>query len=353
MKFMSFALMFFLSVPAHAQVGAGVRGGGEISGVVMAPWKIQRGEILEKFILEVKSGLESYLRALRLTASSVELSNDAHRDLLALIDRGLIEDVQRTPYEAQSFCSDDSGQEKAMSTQKGVLGAPICISLPRVLQQLLENPSAQIEGEFRSEMSRVVSGLLVHEHARHFGLEDTGILGNHPIATFVATSFLSASSYYGYARSGCTDVPFEGARGCSLNQAGIYRRYSKPAFKPGVYQVQLKSNENTSRACLGAKFTLSSTYSGGGSRSIDEVLLRLGEVQTFTIYSVKLNAVMSFIDYFRVSSNKKNCSIDVLVGNGSQWMVISNENFTTPQLKQDSSYVSFYTDLGFEPPIGR
>lgn len=106
-------------------------------------------------------------------------TNEAGLQIISMAENGLIEDIQKSRYVLKKYCEED-GVEKSASTQKINLALDpsqehpdICINVMK-----LATESAQL---------KEIMGALMHEHARHFGLEDTDELGMHPTALAVTT----------------------------------------------------------------------------------------------------------------------------------------------------------------------
>jgi hypothetical protein len=91
-----------------------------------------------------------------------DISDPEVRALLAsLIDRGLKEDIRRSPYKIANQCRDRFGNSHDAATTIGKLGAEICFDLEQMSRESIT----------RSELI----GLTIHEHAHHFGYGDNDV----------------------------------------------------------------------------------------------------------------------------------------------------------------------------------
>jgi hypothetical protein len=102
--------------------------------------------------------------------------------LQTLVSKGLIEDIQKAEYQKSKKCVDESGVEKSASTLKvNLIANPdqphpaVCINMPKLAA---DNTSYE-----------ELVGLLFHEHARHFGIEDTDDDGYQPFSDFITTRY--------------------------------------------------------------------------------------------------------------------------------------------------------------------
>mgnify|MGYP001559401796 CR=1 FL=1 len=75
-----------------------------------------------------------------------------------LIQRGVREDLLRSPYFVASSCLDSLGEERAATAPSGDRSGPICFNAGRLAAENASN------GE--------ILGLALHEHAHHFGYAD-------------------------------------------------------------------------------------------------------------------------------------------------------------------------------------
>ena len=111
-----------------------------------------------------------------------------------LVDRGILEDFKEAPYVLKPSCVDELGIERSATTLKVDLSGEasperpeICINIRRLAQEKASRAS--------------VVGLLVHEHARHFGEEDTNEFGIHPLAEFITAKYERLTGFLNRADS--------------------------------------------------------------------------------------------------------------------------------------------------------
>jgi hypothetical protein len=102
--------------------------------------------------------------------------------IVDLFQKGITEDFANAKYTLQAYCADEKGIERSASTLKVDLSKnpnqprpDICVNMRRMS---IENP------DYPS-----IVGLLFHEHARHYGIEDVDSLDLNPIADFVTEHF--------------------------------------------------------------------------------------------------------------------------------------------------------------------
>lgn len=172
-KFQCFLILTvaLLSAPAFAAfAGSEGRGGGDSLS--------QKIRGLEKLIGENGNKIKPLLIQIMTNLRKFDPSGKTPQQIISLIDRGLREDVSLSLYQLEAKCIDKKNEERSASTQKTTVDKdpkryhpPICINLRRLA---IEN----------AKLHEVI-GLLFHEHARHFGLEDTDSFGIHPIAEFI------------------------------------------------------------------------------------------------------------------------------------------------------------------------
>lgn len=171
-------LLFSEPTVAGPKAGPVTTGGGNsISGRIIALQKMfgadddgTTDKTMNKVILEMAKTLKQFPPE----------QTPAMKDVATMIAGGLEKDIMESRYVLSSYCSvvdERTGKEieKAASTQKiNLIENPdqaspdICINV----QELAANNSSEDE----------IKGLLFHEHARHFGLEDTTKLKVNPIA---------------------------------------------------------------------------------------------------------------------------------------------------------------------------
>lgn len=101
-----------------------------------------------------------------------------------LISRGVLEDIKRTTYSLQIVCYDENGIERSASTKKvdisndlHGISPDICVNVRKLAME---------KATYQS-----IVGLLVHEHSRHFGEDDTDEFGLHPLADYVTEKYSS------------------------------------------------------------------------------------------------------------------------------------------------------------------
>lgn len=130
----------------------------------------------------------------RIAENAVKAGNlsSEHFSQLALLQdlvaKGLLNDIQQTEYQKLKKCVDDTGTEKSASTLKVDLSTnpeqahpAVCINLPKLAAD-------------NTSYAELV-GLLFHEHARHFGIEDTDDSGYQPFSDFVTLRYNDLNIY--------------------------------------------------------------------------------------------------------------------------------------------------------------
>jgi hypothetical protein len=162
-------------VPAFSSDSSnGGRGGGDSISARITRIQAQIGKDGQKIkpvLIQILDNLKKFEAKGSLSATIKDLDH-----------RGLREDISASKYELQAKCVDESGKERSASTLKTNVGndpnavhPPICINVRKLA---LENAQ-----------SNELAGLLFHEHARHFGIDDTGEFEIHPIAQFVSERY--------------------------------------------------------------------------------------------------------------------------------------------------------------------
>lgn len=164
-----------------AAAGPGGSGGGDLSGVLDSelpstnwPDYVVDSEIAGILSGEVRRLALEYLDLLQNT--TFDLSEE-HRVLRELYPR-LRLDIARMKLVPQNECR-VNGRVTSMSTTQGVPAADVCINIPRIKQQIIS------AGGYRG-FGNSLAALLVHEGARHMGLEDTTSDLQHPLSKFVS-----------------------------------------------------------------------------------------------------------------------------------------------------------------------
>lgn len=175
-----------------------------------------------------------------------------------MIDGGLLEDIQKSPFVLSEECRDEKGSIKAMSTirvNNFKLNKPvhpkICINVPLLARENSENID--------------IVGNLMHEFGRHFGFEDTEKFGKHPMALYVANLYYSPSvtlpilmktvvtaqpslritdSSYGFhvdsspeSRLKIQVIPTSENNNCSELYILMYNEYSKNSYRLNLKQL--------------------------------------------------------------------------------------------------------------------
>jgi hypothetical protein len=144
-------------------------------------------EVLSRSMREVRKALgpdgasiRPVLVGLLTGFSRIKIAGNTPKIIESIAARGLKEDILNTRYDLLDTCVVD-GAEKSAATQvtdvdvPGTPRPPICINLAKLAA---EKASAQD-----------IAGLLMHEHARHFGQEDTEYGIYHPIGAFFAANY--------------------------------------------------------------------------------------------------------------------------------------------------------------------
>jgi hypothetical protein len=118
--------------------------------------------------------MKGYLKAFVQEIAKYPARAEAAELLQDLLSKGLLEDIDRSKYVFSKKCLEGE-EEKDASTLRGVRNADICINIPSL-------------GRIGAKKEQV-AGLLMHEHVRHFGVEDTNDTGIHPVAVFLSDHF--------------------------------------------------------------------------------------------------------------------------------------------------------------------
>lgn len=174
-KSVTIAVSLFASLSSHADAGSGARGGGDAYSdniAEIAKWIGPSGSAIRPLLTQIVSNVVKFAP-----------QGVASGQVRAMYDAGLLADIAQAPYELKPMCVDEQGIEKDASTLKVDLGREpnqprpaICINMPKLARQ--------------GVMLKQLVALLLHEHARHFGLEDTNSFGAHPIAAFVIKHYI-------------------------------------------------------------------------------------------------------------------------------------------------------------------
>lgn len=195
---------------------------------------IQTGELKNRLIYFVKSA-----------QSSVEKSTT----LLSLIEKGLLADIEQSPYTVQSSCfAQIAGQsrEVSLATRNGssenpAIGSPICVSV----RHLAENISSE-EIEFSLFYAKLI-GIFLHDHARHFGLMDE----DHSFAQAMSDMYQKTSQifYIGYPDTTLMEyvVP---STGLSSAEAHLQLQRNRTSVVGQIQANMIKSNECTNENSL-------------------------------------------------------------------------------------------------------
>jgi hypothetical protein len=133
----------------------------------------------------IKEKLLSLLKTIQAIPPEGEMGQLIRR----LLDSGFEEDIKHGQYDLKRACYEGK-VEKSASTDKVDRTRDKSIPIPAICLNAhkLALESAQEED---------LVGLLAHEHARHFGLEDTDELGMHPLAEAVASWYQASKAGVG------------------------------------------------------------------------------------------------------------------------------------------------------------
>ncbi len=178
LNFLFLFLMIIISFSAYSKAGAGSSGGGDANS--------KRARILKSYFTVNKDNLTTNLTKIANSLNNLESQGHVMSQIQTLVKNGLTQDFLKAKYELHPACFDDRGIERSASTTRLDLSfagqsernesPAICINIRKLAE---ENASYED-----------VLGLLFHEHARHFGLEDIDETGAiYPIAEFVANNF--------------------------------------------------------------------------------------------------------------------------------------------------------------------
>lgn len=143
--------------------------------------------------------------------------------LLALLDRGLLEDIQNSRHELRSRCFDSNGIERAGAAVIGAARGTICFNLPMLVDS---------DGTERDLLS-----LAIHEHAHQLGIADEAeaVQAGEAVALFLAARLVSEPRPDRQSRIIPNDVPER--EGC-LNFNRLRSRFSDlPADTSGFLYV--------------------------------------------------------------------------------------------------------------------
>lgn len=147
---------------SFAEKGGGSTGGGNST--------TDRYRDVEQFFGRNSETVKNYLKDFSDQISKYQSEGESSALLQDVVAQGLMEDIDQSKYIFSKKCTED-GDEKDASTLRGVRNAPICINIPKLVR---DNAS-------KAE----IIGLMMHEHVRHFGIEDTTDADIHPTAVFV------------------------------------------------------------------------------------------------------------------------------------------------------------------------
>lgn len=170
----------------------------------LAKRKIESGKLKERFL--------SLLRNPRFIA---EMRNsEAKRTLEKLLNDGLIEDVEQSPYTVKPECIDDDGRSKFLTTENGTASTrpenkEICIN-PHQFYTYYKPANSLLKlvdvgYTFKVEPTNTyftylpiwqLFGLFMHDHARHFGVKDE----NHSFAVELAKAAYTFDYIYDGSR---------------------------------------------------------------------------------------------------------------------------------------------------------
>lgn len=179
------SLTFFLcfSTAWASSQGGDISGGGDPNII----WQREQAEARQSAQARRARQIQYRINLINRLISTGELKNrlihfvksaphltEKSKTLLNLKEKGLLEDIERSPYSTQASCrADIAGQsrEVSLATRNGsadspAIGSPICVSV----RHLAENISTE-EIDF-SEFYAKIIGIFLHDHARHFGLMD-------------------------------------------------------------------------------------------------------------------------------------------------------------------------------------
>ena len=158
--------------------GTGTEGGGDSLST-----RIRK---IRKFFNE---GVRDRLLNIATIFKTFEAQGEMSLQLKLLVEKGLLEDIEKVEYKLEPECYDDKGILRSASTKRIDLGSkpnqtrpPICVNYNKLA----------IENANWSE----ILGLMFHEHARHFNVEDT-IDGYHPIADYITKIHEDGANFIG------------------------------------------------------------------------------------------------------------------------------------------------------------
>lgn len=154
--------MLLFTELTHAIASGGTRGGGDAT-------TARKIELSKEFIF-LKSDLKSFLNHLNLSSLKDVAVKKIIEDISA---RGLNDDINESVYQLSDQCVDEENQTHAASTEIGKRNANICLDLNKLSAQNI------VKGE--------LIGLLLHEHAHHFGYKDTEEM--HRLISVIANQY--------------------------------------------------------------------------------------------------------------------------------------------------------------------
>ena len=122
------------------------------------------------------------LENILITMDRFSTQGKLHAQIKDILKKGLIEDIEKSEINLSSDCRDEFNIERSASTLKVNISNQANVGHPDICVN-----TRKLAAENASFAE--ILGLLLHEHARHFGLEDTTDGDFHPLADFIAEKY--------------------------------------------------------------------------------------------------------------------------------------------------------------------
>jgi len=172
MRYGTYIITIFatLAYTLGAYAGAGSSGGGDASG--------DRIPTIESWFDGGSSDISRDLVNIATFINAFSSTGQISTEVKDLISKGLIDDIKLGQYDLKSICLDENGVERSASTPKVDLYTNPNQPRPHIC---INERKLAAENASRDE----VVALMFHEHARHFGLDDTVNDDFYPIAAMI------------------------------------------------------------------------------------------------------------------------------------------------------------------------
>lgn len=231
--------------------------------------------VKQKMDKSIQSGWlkKLFLKTVKMPNFSEYIADESARTTFnAMMSKGLISDIEATPYLLQSSCIEDTTQRRVTLTTKNgtaaklTIGSPICVDSARFSELYLKD---------KSELHRVFEfpvwlmfGLFMHDHARHFGFTEDS---SHEFAYQLARAYFNfngaipTEDYESFNRKPFTNPPgnrFQPADDITLAIPSIDDEVIAKQYLRVKYNLAIENSECGQKYLHGTKARLTNILEG-------------------------------------------------------------------------------------------